>query len=86
MKVKITYLGRSYDVADGLPELLDLPAAARLDEALAALTQCLPDSRGLPNSCLVVLSGKHLGTLAHHENPALADEDELVLIAPVAGG
>ena len=78
--------GCSYDASTAFPAVLDLPDVATVDMALDALHQQLPDKRSLPGSCLVVLSGKHLGTVARHGNPVLAATDELVLIAPVAGG
>ena len=86
MRLKFTYMGRSYDASTAFPAVLDLPDVATVDTALDALHQQLPDKRSLPGSCLVVLSGKHLGTVARHGNPVLAATDELVLIAPVAGG
>ena len=86
MKLKLTYMGRSYDASTSFPHTLDLPDDATVDIAIAAIGQYLADQRSLPDSCLVVLSGKHLGTVAHHDNPVVVPTDELVLIAPVAGG
>jgi molybdopterin converting factor small subunit len=86
MKLRLTMMGRGYDASTTLPSELELPGEAVVDDALAALTNQLPQDQQLPSSCLVVHNGKHLGTIAAHQNAALADEDELVLIAPVAGG
>ena len=86
MKVRFTMMGRSYDAAGQLPDELDLTAEARVEDALEAISSLLPEDQELPTSCLVVHNGKHLGTVASHDNARLAEQDELVLIAPVAGG
>jgi molybdopterin converting factor small subunit len=86
MKVRVVFSGRSYDAAEALPDSLDLADGAALDEALRQLAGLMPEGKGLPKSCLVAVSGKHLGTLHSHRPHSLRDGDELVLIAPVAGG
>jgi hypothetical protein len=86
MKLKITYMGRSYDASAPFPPELELPADATVDDALREILSLLPAPAALPDSCLVVISGRHLGTVARHENPVLTATDEIVLIAPVAGG
>ncbi|MHB0960478.1 MAG: MoaD/ThiS family protein [Pirellulaceae bacterium] len=86
MRLKFTYLGQGYDQAVTLPDCLELPEVATVDIALKTLGQQLPGHRSLADTCLVVVSGKHLGTIARHENVTLAPTDELMLIAPVAGG
>ena len=57
-----------------------------VDDALAELARQLPADQQLPQSCLVAVSGQHLGTIADHQPAQLADGAEMVLIAPVAGG
>lgn len=86
MKIQLVYTGRSYQIAERLPSELNLPDTARLDDALAAVNELLSEEDQLPASCLVSISGEHLGTLTTHDNRALNAGDELVLIAPVAGG
>lgn len=86
MRIRLVITGRSYHMAEHLPDEIELPAAATLDDALAAIAQRLADGPPLPSSCLVAVSGEHLGTIAHHRSQQLRDGDELVLIAPVAGG
>ena len=86
MKVGVVISGRNYDAADAVPEHLTLPDGASLDDALEALASLLPEDRQLPDSCLIAVSGTHLGTLASHRQSNLSEGDELVLIAPVAGG
>ena len=86
MNVRVVISGRSYDAAGAVPELLELPDGASIDAALDALAELMPPGRGLPSSCLVAVSGRHLGTLAEHQPRMLQEDDELVLIAPVAGG
>jgi molybdopterin converting factor small subunit len=86
MKIQIVYTGRSYQIAERLPSELDLSDDATLDDALHAVNKCLSDDDQLPPSCLISISDQHIGSLASYENRSLKNGDELVLIAPVAGG
>jgi len=86
MRVRVVITGRSYDAAANVPDEITLPEEATLHDALQAITAAMPDGRPLPASCLVAVSGAHLGSLGSHPSRKLADGDELVLIAPVAGG
>ena len=86
MKIRIVYTGRSYQIAERLPGELVLEAGAHLDDALQAVNRLLTDDEQLPTSCLVSLAGQHVGTVASHENQSLQDGDEIILLAPVAGG
>ena len=86
MNIKVVFTGRSYTLADNLPEELTLPEDAQLEDAIRALQARLADDQKLPGSCLVTVAGEHLGTLNNHRDRALTDGEELVLIAPVAGG
>ena len=86
MKIRLVYTGRSYQTAESLPEELVLAAGARLVDALRAVEDCLADGERLPATCLVSLAGRHRGTIASYTNDPLSDGEELVLIAPVAGG
>ena len=86
MKIRIVYTGRSYQIAERLPAELELADNAKLDDALQAVNQLLADDEQLPPSCLVSISGQHVGTFTSHENQSLKDRDEVILIAPVAGG
>lgn len=86
MKLRVAMMGRGYDEMVRWPSELEVPADASLKEALHALTDLLPAGQQLSASCLVVHNGTHLGTVSTHENARLADQDELLLIAPVAGG
>ena len=79
-------MGRGYPAAAPWPESLDLPAGSGIDDALEAVRALFPDGEHLPESCLVVVSGRHVGTVARHDPVGLVDQSELVLIAPVAGG
>jgi molybdopterin converting factor small subunit len=86
MKIQISYTGRSYQTATLLPSEITLDEGSTVADALLQLTQNLTDDQQLPTSCLLAVSGDHIGTLANHSNPSLKDRDELILIAPVAGG
>jgi molybdopterin converting factor small subunit len=86
MKVRLLVTGRSYETAEQIPGQLTLPEGSSVDEALQAMAGFCAAGKGLPESCLVAVSGTHLGTLRRHQPYTLSDGDELVLIAPVAGG
>ena len=45
-----------------------------------------PEPLMLPPTCLVIVNGRHLGTIASCESCVLRAGDELTLLAPVAGG
>ncbi len=86
MKVRVVISGRSYHAAEKIPEHLSLAEGSSVAEALRAVAGLLSEATQLPESCLIAVSGTHLGTLADHRPHVLADGDELVIIAPVAGG
>ena len=86
MKIHVVYAGRNYPLSQQMPSALDLPAGASLAAALAALTSLLEPDTALPASCLVAVSGTHAGTVGRCVDRQLRDGDELLLIAPVAGG
>ena len=86
MIVNVVIAGRGYDAAHDVPEQLAFPEQATVDDALEAIDRLLPDGQPLAASCLVALSGEHLGTVGSHRPRPLREGDELVIIAPVAGG
>ena len=86
MKVRVVISGRAYDATEQIPQQITLPEGCRVDEALQTLAGLLPTGKELPGSCLIAVSGTHLGTLDQHQPRVLTDGDELVVIAPVAGG
>ena len=86
MQVRIVIAGRHYDAAESIPKELTLPPECSLDAALQTLQGLLPNGTRLPDSCLVAVSGVHLGTLGKHRPQVLRPGDELLLLAPVAGG
>lgn len=86
MRVRLFVSGRNYDLAARLPEEITLDEGNTLDDALHHLRGLMPDGRQLPGTCVVAVSGKHCGTLASHPSEALRNGDELVIVAPVAGG
>jgi molybdopterin converting factor small subunit len=86
MKIQVVIPGRSYDKSAELPETLELSDGATVDDALAMLDEILGEAGKLPESCLVAVAGRHLGTIADHPAQPLRDGDELVLFSPVAGG
>ncbi len=86
MKIRIVLSGRGYDVAESVPEALELPEGAAVADVLLAVNERLPEDRPLPTACLIAVAGVHLGTVSRHREQELHDGDEVVLIAPVAGG
>ncbi len=86
MKIHIVLTGRNQTRGDQLPGQLELPENSSVSDALAVLMAALPEGESLPESCLLVVAGTHLGTLHQHEDPHLVDGQELLLIAPMAGG
>jgi len=86
VRISIVITGRSYHTASHWPAEVEVPDGGTLDDALGMLVaQAGADAR-LPPSCLVAVSGRHVGTVGSHKSVALRDGDELTLIAPVAGG
>ncbi|NLX96576.1 MAG: MoaD/ThiS family protein [Rhodopirellula sp.] len=86
MNVRVVFSGRNYHWGSSLPEQIALSDSTTVDEAIRVLESGLPDGQRLPGSCLLAVSGVHLGTIARHPSRELQDGDELLLIAPVAGG
>jgi molybdopterin converting factor small subunit len=86
MRIRVLFTGRSYEAASELPDELTLPDDSSVNDAIRAVSQLFPDDRPLPPSCLVSISGRHIGTVSSHEDLSLRDGDEVALIAPVAGG
>ena len=86
LKVQIVFIGRGYDAAQSVPERLCLADGATVEDALKAIGAQVSGDNPLSASCLVAVSGTHLGTLANYRPRTLQDGDELLLLAPVAGG
>ena len=86
MRIQVVLTGRSYHLAASTPEWLELQEGASVNDAISVLSGMLADGTSLPPSCLIAVSGDHLGTLAKHESRTLREGDELAVIAPVAGG
>lgn len=84
MRIHVVVTGRMYHLAENVPDEMQLDEGARVSDALSALKEQL--SEPLPESCLVAVGGDHLGALSGYQDRPLRDGDELVLVAPVAGG
>lgn len=85
MKIRITYLGRSYQHAEALPDQIDLDPDSTIADAVRAVDSLLGET-DLPGTCLVTVSGEHVGSVNSFADRPMRDGEELVLIAPVAGG
>ncbi len=86
MKIHIVLTGRGQTRGGQLPAQLELPENSSVSEALTVLRASLPEGESLPESCLLTVAGTHLGTLGQHQDQQLVDGQELLLIAPMAGG
>ena len=86
LKVQIVFIGHGYDAAQSVPDRLCLADGATVEDALKAIRAQVSGENPLSASCLVAVSGTHLGTLAKCRPRTLQDGDELLLLAPVAGG
>ncbi len=86
MRISVVMSGRNYDRAEALPDSLELDDGCDVEEALRRLGELLPRGADLAPTCLVAVCGRHLGTVAACAPCELKDGDELVVIAPVAGG
>jgi molybdopterin converting factor small subunit len=86
MQIRLFVAGRSYERVARIPEEIHLDDGATLDDALRELSGLLPDGQELPASCVLAVSGRHCGTIGSHRPEPLRDGDELVVLAPVAGG
>ena len=85
MRIRVTVTGRSYHLAENIPQHLVLPDGCSVDVAIKVLQEHLTEDK-LTESCLVAVSGVHLGTCGNHQAQVLRDGDELLLLTPVAGG
>jgi hypothetical protein len=86
MQIRVAFCGRNYHLGESLPRELTLPEGASVDDALAQLAAALPTGDAWPASCLLAISGTHLGTVGAHRPQVLREGDELLLLLPVAGG
>lgn len=86
MRIELLVTGRSYHLAAAVPPALELSEGSTVDDALAVLQRNLSAEAQFATSSLLALAGRHLGTIAAHENATLRDGDELVILAPVSGG
>lgn len=86
MKIRVVLTGRDYHTASSVPEELVLDEGALLDDALQQVNEALGGEASLLDSCLIAIDSQHVGTVANHPNLQLQDDQELVLITPVAGG
>ncbi len=86
MKVRLTLMGRGYDRTSSLPSEVDVTLGACLGDVLHLIQSHYGELVPLSTSWLVVVNGQHLGTVERYEDVELRERDDLMLIAPVAGG
>jgi|GEM_PF-812132 len=86
LKIRLIISGRGYDAAQHVPAQWNVPESTTLATLIQSVQERMPVGHKLAPSCLVAVSGTHLGTLARHTPRELREGDEVVLIAPVAGG
>ncbi len=86
MLIRLAYLGYGYHQAAHWPAELEVPDSVDVTLALKKVQQMAPEPLMLPPTCLVIVNGRHMGTVASCESCVLRAGDELTLLAPVAGG
>jgi len=86
MNVRVFITGRAYHLAEAFPDVLEFDQGATVASVLAKLADLLPEGGQLPPTCMVTLSGRHLGSVAGFDDCPLREGDEVALIVPVAGG
>lgn len=86
MLIRLVFMGHGYHQASDWPEQIEVPAGADVTQAVKALQNLAVEPLSLPPTCLVIVNGRHLGTIAHCDACTLTAGDELTLLAPVAGG
>ena len=84
MQIRVHITGRMYHLTADFPDTFEIEDGATVEDALNKLRN--ESEEAFPDSCLVALNGEHLGTCGQHANRGLQPNDELTLIAPVAGG
>ena len=84
MQVQTRMTGRSYHASDAFPAQITLPEQATLADALKALDQ--QNDGALNETMLVLVDGRHVGTVASYPPIDLHDGCEIEFLAPVAGG
>ena len=86
MRIRLAITGRGYHLAGGIPESIELHADCTLQEAIEHVRQLFPSDNPVVDSCLISVAGKHRGTVGAPSAYQLRDGDELIIVAPVAGG
>lgn len=84
MEIRLLMTGRGYHEADQLPATVELAADATATDAVGMLKERYP--KLVVDSMLVLVDGKHAGTVAECASLPLQPNSELELVAPVAGG
>ena len=86
MKLRFMMMGDSYDATAEFARRIRLANRRSHRRCTRRYYQTAGRRTDVTSSCLVVHNGKHLGTVASHDNVRLADQDKLWLIGQVAGG
>ena len=71
-------------MVQSLPPEIGVDDGATVSDALAKLREEVADM--IVDSMLVLVDGRHIGTVGDHEAAVLREGSELELLAPVAGG
>ena len=86
MKIRLLVAAPMNRFVRDLPSHLSLAEGSTIDDALGLVTEMLPNSKRLPESTFLAVSGTFLGTVKSHRSRRLRDNDELEIIAPASGG
>ena len=86
MNIRLAITGRSYHLAGSIPQSIELNADCTLQEAIEHVRQLFPSDNPVADSCVISVAGKQRGTVGAPSAHQLRDGDELLIVAPVAGG
>ena len=86
MNIRIVVSGRNYELAEPFPESIELPDGSTVDDVLEQLATRFADGQSFPPIVPLGVTGKLVGTVGAHPATPLAEEDEVMIFAPVAGG
>ena len=81
IKVVLVYLGQAREVAGTKEEQLELPAPAKIEQAIAQAFQSHPKLSDLKDTLKLLINGQWAAT-----NAELKDGDRITLLPPVGGG
>jgi molybdopterin converting factor small subunit len=81
VKVALVYLGQAREAAGTKEEEIELPAPAKIEQAISQALAAHPQLSGLKETIKLLINGQWAA-----ENAQLKDGDRVTLLPPVGGG